>query len=38
VRAELRERFAFESVGELEIQGLAAPQPAFRLIPAEDAR
>jgi class 3 adenylate cyclase len=38
VRAELRERFAFESVGELEIAGLAAPQPAFRLIPAEDAR
>ncbi|MEX2208468.1 MAG: adenylate/guanylate cyclase domain-containing protein [Myxococcota bacterium] len=38
VRAELRERFAFESVGELEIAGLAAPQAAFRLIPAEDAR
>jgi len=38
VRAELRERFAFESVGELEIRGLNAPQPAFRLIPGEDAR
>ncbi len=38
VRAELRERFAFESVGELEIRGLTAPQAAFRLIPAEDAR
>ncbi len=38
VRAELRERFAFESVGELELAGLAAPQAAFRLIPAEDAR
>ncbi len=38
VRAELRERFAFESVGELDIKGLNAPQSAFRLIPSEDAR
>jgi len=38
VRAELRERFGFEPVGDLEIRGFHAPQPAFRLIPAEDAR
>jgi len=38
VRAELRERFAFEPVGDLELPGFHAPQPAFRLIPAEDAR
>ncbi len=38
VRAELRDRFAFEPVGELEIRGFHAPQPAFRLIPSDDAR
>jgi class 3 adenylate cyclase len=38
VRAELRERFGFEPVGELEIPGFHAPQPAYRLIPGEDAR
>jgi class 3 adenylate cyclase len=38
VRAELRERFGFEAVGELELPGFHAPQPAFRLVPHEAAR
>ncbi len=38
VRAELRERFGFEPVGELEIAGFHAPQAAFRLIPGDEAR
>ncbi len=38
VRAELRDRFAFDAVGELEIPGFHAPQAAFRLIPGDDAR
>jgi class 3 adenylate cyclase len=38
VRAELRELFGFEAVGELELPGFHAPQPAFRLVPSEGAR
>ncbi len=33
VRGELRERLSFEVVGELELPGFHAPQPAFRLMP-----
>ncbi len=38
VRAELRDRFGFEAVGELELPGFHAPQPAFRLVPHDGAR
>jgi class 3 adenylate cyclase len=36
VRGELRERLQFEVVGELELPGFHAPQPAFRLLPSSD--
>jgi class 3 adenylate cyclase len=36
VRGELREPRIFEPVGELELPGFSAPQPAFRLLPSED--
>jgi class 3 adenylate cyclase len=34
VRGELRDRLPFEPVGELELPGFHAPQPAFRLVPS----
>ena len=36
VRGELRERLQFEVVGELDLPGFHAPQPAFRLLPSAD--
>jgi class 3 adenylate cyclase len=36
VRGELREQRIFEPVGELELPGFSAPQPAFRLVPSAD--
>jgi len=36
VRSQLREHRLFEPVGELELPGFSAPQPAFRLLPSAD--